>query len=149
MTKADIVKFLDAQPILILTTMDAKNTPQTRALINIRNKDISPYLVEYFKTHDRILLMTNTHSDKIAEMKNNDTASLYAYDNEYKGLSLTGRVIEILDEDIKDIIWNDALLHYYPDGRHGGDFSVIEFIPQTFKTYDGSNHFAKTSGNVE
>jgi general stress protein 26 len=148
MNKKEVLNFFDNQPVLILSTIDADGAPQTRALVNIRNKNISPNLQEYFAGNERILMMTNTSTDKIQEMKSNSAASLYAYDNEFNGFGLTGDVIEILDEEVKDAIWDESLLHYYPSGRNGGDFSIIEFIPKKFKTYKGTN-FDKTMGDVE
>lgn len=148
MNKKEALKIFDNQQIVILSTIGADGAPQTRALINIRNKNISPNLVDYFKKTDRMFLMTNTHTDKIAQMKKNNLASLYTYDNEFNGTLLTGTVTEILDDEIKDAIWDDSMVHYYPGGRHGGDFSIIEFIPETFKTYRGSD-FHKEQGNIK
>ena len=147
MNKTEILNFFDNQHIVILSTI-RDGVPQTRALINIRNKNISPHLVELFKTDNRMLLMTNTHTDKIAEMHKNPNASLYAFNTDFDGVTLTGTVVELTDDETLDAIWDESLLHYYPGGRHGGDFSVIEFIPENFKTYRGSN-FKKTSGNVK
>ncbi|MDR1337929.1 MAG: pyridoxamine 5'-phosphate oxidase family protein [Rickettsiales bacterium] len=147
MTKKEALRFFDNQPIVILSTIGPDGTPQTRALVNVRNKNISPNLIEYFKKTDRIFLMTNTHTDKIREMHVNPAASIYMYDNEFNGMLLTGAVAEITDDKIKDAIWDDSLTHYYPSGRRGGDFSVIEFVPKTFKTYNGAD-FHKEQGDV-
>jgi general stress protein 26 len=148
MNTKEALRFFDNQPVVILSTIGPNGAPQTRALVNIRNKNISPNLVEYFKTTDRIFLMTNTHTDKIGQMHANSAASLYAYDNEFNGMLLTGGVAEITDEKIKDAIWDDSLTRYYPGGRRGGDFSVIEFAPKTFKTYRGAD-FHKEQGDIK
>ena len=47
MKKSEILKFFDTQRAVILTTMNG-DVPETRALHNIRNRQVSPYLVEYF-----------------------------------------------------------------------------------------------------
>ena len=148
MTIKEVLSFYDNQPIVILSTLGLDGNPQTRALVNIRNKNISPNLTEYFKNTNRILLMTNTHSDKIGEIAKNGASSLYMYDNEFNGLSLTGTMTEITDDETKDAIWDESLRMYYPDGRHGGDFSIIEFTPKTFKSYRGTD-FTKKSGPVK
>ncbi len=147
MEKKEILSFFDAQPILILSTLGLDGSPQTRALVNIRNKNIAPQLQNHFKKTDRIMLMTNTHTDKIKEIRANSNASLYAYDNQYNGMLLTGTVSEVTDEAVKDDIWDHSFVMYYPDGRHGGDFSVIEFTPKNFKTYSGVG-FVKKKGDV-
>ncbi|MCL2338403.1 MAG: pyridoxamine 5'-phosphate oxidase family protein [Proteobacteria bacterium] len=158
MNKSEILKFLDAQAIVILTTMNHPSPdglrvaggtqPETRALINIRNATIAPHLTAYFKKHDRILLITNTHTDKIKQIRKNPTAALYTFDDKWSGMLLTGRAIEITDAETINALWDDSWKMYYPDGRDGGDFSVIEFVPENFKSYSGAN-FEKKSGRVE
>lgn len=147
MTKTDVLNFIDAQPILILTTM-SEAQPETRALINIRNQNIAPHLTEYFRAHDRILLITNTHSDKIKQVRINPTAALYAYSAQWAGLLLTGKIEEITDSETINALWDESWKMYYPDGRDGGDFSVLEFIPENFKSYSGEN-FEKKSGKID
>ena len=147
MKLSEILKFMDAQTILTLTTMNGSQ-PETRALINIRNTNIAPHLTPYFKKHDRILLITNTHTDKLKQIRANPTAALYAYDDKWSGMLLTGRAVEITDSETKNALWDDSWKMYYPDGRDGGDFSIIEFIPENFKSYSGEN-FGKQSGKVE
>ena len=147
MTKTEILKVLDNRSFVILTTMNG-NMPESRALVNIRSTVIAPHLAEYFKKNDRILFMTNTHSDKIGQIRANPTASLYMYDDGFSGLLLTGRITEVTDSATINALWDDSWKMYYPDGRDGGDFSVLEFFPENFKTYSGTN-FEKTKGRVE
>ncbi|MDR2030008.1 MAG: pyridoxamine 5'-phosphate oxidase family protein [Puniceicoccales bacterium] len=146
MTKSEILSFLDAQTILTVTTMNGEQ-PETRALINIRNKNIAPHLTHYFKKNDRIFFITNTQTDKIVQIRKNPKANVYAYDNNFSGLLLIGEIKEITDKDIIDILWDDSWKMYYPGGKDGGDFSLLEFIPKQFKNYNG-NGFVKTSGAV-
>jgi len=147
MTKTEILSFLDNRPFVILTTMNGE-IPESRALVNIRNQAIAPHLTEYFKNTDRILFMTNTHTDKIEQIRENPIASLYMYNDEFGGLLLTGRITEITDSATINAIWDDSWKMYYPDGRDGGDFSVLEFFPENYKTYSGVN-FKKTKGRVK
>ena len=148
MTKSEILKFTDAQAILMLTTMNG-NQPETRALINIRNANIAPHLADYFARSDRMFFITNTHTDKIKQIRANNIANVYAFSNEFSGLLLTGNIKEITERSVIDALWDDSWRMYYPDGKDGGDFSLLEFTPQNFKLYDGKNGFAKTSGKVE
>ncbi|MDR0367197.1 MAG: pyridoxamine 5'-phosphate oxidase family protein [Rickettsiales bacterium] len=146
MTKAGMLSFIDAQHILMLTTMNGLQ-PETRALINIRNKRIAPHLVKYFKNNDRILFITNTHADKISQIRKCSAANLYAYDDNFNGLLLIGEVEEITDADTVNSLWDDSWKMYYPDGKDGGDFSVLEFNPRRFKSYSG-NGFVKNKGTI-
>jgi general stress protein 26 len=135
MDKSKILAFLDRQSVLMLSTIGASGAPETRALINIRNEKIAPHLVEFFKHDDRILVITNTHSDKIGQIRANGIASLYAYDQQFNGLLLVGKVREVSDAATKGALWDDSWKMYYPDGKEGGDFSVLEFMPESYKSY--------------
>jgi len=146
MTGQEIISFIDAQPILILTTMNGAE-PETRAMINIRDANIAPHLTEYFKNNNQILFITNTSTDKIKQIRANDTANIYAYDNNFSGLLLTGQIREITDTATIDALWDDSWKMYYPDGKNGGDFSVLEFEPKEYKSYSGHD-FKKTNGPV-
>jgi general stress protein 26 len=147
MKKSEILSFIDSQTILALTTMNG-DQPETRALINIRNPNIAAHLTGYFKKCDRILFITNTHTDKIAQIRKNSIANIYSYTNNFSGLLLMGEIKEITDKDTVNSLWDDSWNMYYPDGKDGGDFSVLEFIPKKFKHYNG-NGFVKTSGEIE
>jgi len=147
MTQSEIRSFMDAQHVVMLTTMNGEQ-PETRALINLRNRNIAPHLEKYFKDNDRILFITNTHTDKIAQIRKSRVANVYAYDTAFSGLLLTGEILEITDTETVHAVWDDSFMKYYPDGRDGGDFSVIEFIPKRFKSYNG-NGFVKTQGSME
>jgi general stress protein 26 len=147
MTKSEILSFLDAQPVLMLTTMNG-GQPETRAMINIRNTNIAPHLAKYFQDNDRILFITNTHTDKISQVRRSGIANIYAYDNTFSGLLLIGEIAEIADTDTTRALWDASWTSYYPAGCDGGDFSVLEFMPQQFKSYNG-NGFVKAKGAVE
>ncbi|MCL2331688.1 MAG: pyridoxamine 5'-phosphate oxidase family protein [Proteobacteria bacterium] len=134
MNIAEILNFLDAQQIYTLATL-ADGVPVMRALINIRHPEIAPHLVGFFKKDNRILMITNTHSDKIAQIRAHSAASLYAYTAGYDGMLLTGKVREVTESATKNALWDDSWKMYYPAGRDGGDFSVLEFIPETYKFY--------------
>ncbi len=143
MKKSEILNFFDTQRVVILTTMNG-DRPETRALTNIRNRQVSPYLVEYFAQNNRILLVTSTSSDKIQQIRKNPVAVLYAFDPPSQAIMLSGKIFEVLDTETKDIVWRDSFISYFPSGRDGGDFSVLEFIPETYKLYGG-----KEKGSVE
>ena len=145
MTKKEIVKFIDGRTIIMLGTLDC-GTPAQRALINIRNENIAPHLKSYFADSDRLLLITNTSSDKIGQIRTNPSASLYCYDDSFNGLMLAGTVREVLDTATRDVLWDDSWKMYYPDGKDGGDFSVLEFMPESYKFY---KEFNVSKGRIE
>jgi general stress protein 26 len=146
MNKTEILKFLDAQNIIILCTLDTDGAPESRALINIRNSKIAPHLTEFFRSDNRILMITNTSSAKIRQIRENADASLYMFNDKFSGLLLKGKIHEILDAKTRDALWDDSWKMYYPDGKDGGDFSVLELVPETFKSYA---NFSVTKGKIE
>jgi general stress protein 26 len=99
----------------------------------------------YFKANRRFLITTNTSSEKIAQIRSDTSASLYAYDQAFNGLLLLGRVAEATDTETKDALWDDSWKLYYPGGKDGGDFSVLEFSPETYKSY---SNFSVKKGKV-
>ncbi|MCL1785741.1 MAG: pyridoxamine 5'-phosphate oxidase family protein [Alphaproteobacteria bacterium] len=134
MTKSDAIKFMDGRHVVMLATLN-DGAPDMRALINIRNGAIAPHLSDYFKGDDRLLFITNTSSNKIGQIRANSRAAVYGYDDAFNGLTLSGTVHEITDSETKDALWDDSWKMYYPDGKDGGDFSVLEFIPENYKFY--------------
>lgn len=150
MNKKDILKFFDNSPIVILATVDG-DAPHVRAVVNPRNENIAPNLRDWFADNDRLLFFTNTHSDKIAQIRKNGAAALYAYDAAFSGIELTGDCLEITDESQRKLIWDKCIANgqfavCYPEGY--GDFSLIEFIPKKFKSYIGAK-LEKSSGEVK
>ena len=139
MTKNEIIKFTDGRTIVMLGTINSAGVPEIRGLINIRHHKIAPHLTEYFKRDDRLLFITNTSSEKIGQIRANPNASLYCFDDAYNGLLLMGRVAEVTDAETRNTLWDDTWKIYYPDGRDGGDFSVLEFVPESYKSYHEFN----------
>ncbi len=147
MTIKEILKFFDAQDVLLLTTMNG-DIPETRAMNNIRNPKMARHLKKYFAENDRILITTNTGSDKVAQVHKNPTANIYVFDKSFNGLLLNGKIRKITDRETIEALWTFSWNMYYPGGRDGGDFTVLEFIPETFKSYKGFG-FVKKIGKVE
>jgi general stress protein 26 len=148
MKKSEVLAFLDKQNDFILNTINLEGVPESRALINIRNPRIAPHLKEFFKNDGRIFIITNTHSDKIPQIRKNNAASVYLFDQQYNGLLLLGKVREVLDVKTKHTLWDDSWKSYYPGGKDDKDFSVLEFVPESFKSYSGSD-FAKEKGKIQ
>ena len=147
MNLSQILKFIGMQQIFMLATNGQGGAaPQMRAVINIRHPEIAPHLVEFFEKDNRIMIITNTSSDKIGQIRANNAASLYAYDAAYNGLLLIGKVAEVTDSATRDALWDDSWKMYYPDGKDGGDFSVLQFTPESYKFY---HEFSVERGEVK
>jgi general stress protein 26 len=105
-----------------LSTVNSEGAPETRAMINLHNKEIAPHLQEFFAQAPagEIYFITNTASAKMAQIAKNNKASVYLYNAQtYEGIILLGTVGEVTEQKIKDIFWDDSWKIYYPAGKDG------------------------------
>lgn len=122
-----------------LTTMDERGFPQTRAVDNLRSKERFPKLAKLFKNHEDdfwVLFSTNTSSAKVAQITKNHVASVYYCDpREFRGLMLGGLIEIVTDPDLKEAIWHDYWVKYYPGGINDPDYAVLSLFPREAKYY--------------
>ncbi len=137
MNKQEILDFIKAQTFVTLASINEGGFPESRMLVNLQNPAIAPHLTEYFAAHDHVLyLMTNTHSEKIAQLAKNPKASLYYADTgDFRGMLLTGEITKVSSGEIKRALWHKSWEVYYSGGLEGGDFSVLCFTPERYKFY--------------
>ncbi|MDR0704313.1 MAG: pyridoxamine 5'-phosphate oxidase family protein [Planctomycetaceae bacterium] len=124
-----------------LTTIDRNGFPSTRAMLNLRNKQQYPHLVESYKTESNplaVYLTTNTSSEKIEEIMENRNACLYyCHPETFHGILLQGTIEHVTDKIFKQKIWQDGWEIYYPKGEE--DYSVLRFVPNRLKIYSNFN----------
>ena len=123
-----------------LATINTDGTPEVRAMINLRHKDIAPHLQDFFAKQPLmdIYFTTNTSSSKIKHLAKNNKASVYLYDAKtFEGILLLGTIAEVIDAKIKDTFWHDSWKMYYPAGKDGGDYSILKFTLSAYKFYTG------------
>ena len=127
-----------------LTTIDAKGYPQTRAMLNLRNKKQYPKLIPFFEKQDEftIIFTTNTSSTKITDIKTNSAVSVYYCDPEsWRGVMFGGDVEIVDDMKFKQEVWYDGWTQYYPKGYDDPDHTVLKLIPTIAKGWAGSMTF--------
>jgi general stress protein 26 len=131
--------FENSEICCYLTTLNSKNLPETRAMMNLRNRALFPNLVDFFKNHNDDFLIyfsTNTSSPKVNQIKNNSNVCVYISNpKEYKGCMLCGRINIINDQNIKNSLWQDNWTIYYPGGMTDTDYTVLELKPKLLKVY--------------
>ncbi len=122
-----------------LTTINNENLPETRAMMNLRNRSLYPNLVNFFKDHNDDFLIyfsTNTSSTKINQIKNNPNVSVYfSNPKEYKGCMFCGKINIVTDQSIKKSLWQDNWTMYYPGGMTDNDYTILELKPKLLKVY--------------
>jgi len=134
-----IKAFKKTSQIVCLSTLNLEKFPETRAMLNINNTEAFPHLKGAIKENDpAVYFTTNTSSPKIKQIAKNRKASVYFSDNlNFEGLLLIGAVKEIKEAKTKELFWTDGWKIYYPKGKDGGDYSILKFVPESYKFYCG------------
>ena len=135
-----ILALMQESETAILTTIDENGYPQTRAMLNLRNKKQYPSLEKLFEENNSSILIyftTNTSSNKMKQINNNSKVSVYyCKPNEWRGL-MAGGIIEIVNEnEIKKKIWQDNWTMYYSKGYNDPDYTILKLKPKTLKLYN-------------
>lgn len=143
-----IIELMEISKACYLTTIDENNLPQTRAMMNLRNSSQYPAFVPVFKKHNTDFLIyfsTNTSSNKVRQIKNNQNVSVYySKPDEWLGLMLGGKIEIITDPGIKKLLWQDNWTMYYPGGVPDDDYTVLQFKPDILKLYHRLQFFTLT-----
>jgi general stress protein 26 len=113
--------------IVMLANMDLDGYPHVRAMIKIENEGL-----------DTIWMITNTSSDKIAQLEKDTRACLYFVDLEkWMGLTLVGAIEMLRDEESRKRCWREGFEKYYPRGVDDPDYTVLRFTTSWGKYYHG------------
>jgi general stress protein 26 len=133
------IQLMEMAPMAYLTTIDPLGWPQTRAMLNLRNRDQFHGLGGYFKNHKDDLLVlfgTNTSSNKVAHIRNNPRVSVYyCKPLDFRGLMLGGKAEIVTEGPIKEEIWQEGWTYYYPEGVKDSDYTVIALHPEMGRYY--------------
>lgn len=117
--------------IVMLANIDEHGYPHVRAMIKMENEGL-----------DTIWMTTNTSSDKIAQLGQQNKACLYFVDMErWMGLTLVGTVEMLSDEESRKRCWREGFEKYYPQGIDDPDYTVLRFSTSWGKYYHGLKKF--------
>jgi general stress protein 26 len=132
--KEGIVKGLELanrSNIVILANVDMDGYPHARAMIKMENEGLAT-----------IWMTTNTSSEKITQLQNENRVCLYFVDFEqWMGLSLVGTIEMLQDSDSRKRCWRDGFEKYYPQGIDDPDYTVLRFTTKWGKYYHGLKKF--------
>jgi general stress protein 26 len=113
--------------IVMLANIDLDGYPHVRAMIKIENEGL-----------DTIWMITNTSSDKIAQLEKDTKACLYFVDlQKWMGLTLVGSIEMLRDEESRKRCWREGFEKYYPRGIDDPDYTVLRFTTSWGKYYHG------------
>jgi general stress protein 26 len=126
--KKEIVEVVRVCEVAFVSTINLDNFPETRALINALNMEIDDKLEIYFAS--------DANAPKVEQVKKNNCASLYYYNEGImKNMILFGKLEIVTDKTLKDKLWRDDFLQYYKNGKDDEQYGVLKFIPTGYKYY--------------
>ena len=148
--KQSSLELMAAAEVVYLATVDSNGFPQVRAMLNLRNGDNYPGLVDVFDNHDgdfMLYLTTNTSSAKMDQIRASSKATVYFCNpGKFHGLMLAGEIEIITEQKIKNKLWQDGWERYYPSGVDDPDYTILSFQPAFAKGWYKSNTFGLTFG---
>jgi len=133
----ECLEMMERCSFVYLATIDYKGFPSTRAMLNLKNKEQYPHLLEMYNEEENpltVYMTTNTSSEKIKEIAENGKACLYFCEaGTFHGIMLQGTIEHVTDKEFRKKVWQKGWEMYYPKGDE--DYSVLRFIPHKLKTY--------------
>ena len=139
------LQLMETSKAAYLTTIDAEGYPHTRAMFNLRNKELWPKLVPMFSEHKEdymIIFTTNTSSSKTPQLRANPKASVYYCEPDGgKGFMVNGDIEIVTDSEFKRSLWHDGWKKYYPKGYDDTEYTVLRIYPSLVKGWTRSRPF--------
>ena len=136
---------METAEAVYLTTIDSDGFPQTRAMVNLRNKKQFGALAKVFEGHREdflIYLSTNNSSPKMGQIRANSKVSLYFCNpGEFHGLMLRGNIEVVTDQEIKRQIWQDGWEIYHAGGVDDPEYTILRLLPTFAKGWSGQGPF--------
>lgn len=140
--RAEALDLLERAEIALVTTIDAEGRPNTRAMFNLRNRQMFPDIGGKLSGPSfETCFTTNTASPKLAEISRNPMVSAYyCLPGEWRGLMLGGDMEILAAGARRDDIWMPEWVRYYPAGRDDPDHTVLALRPTRVKYYHQMQH---------
>jgi general stress protein 26 len=142
------LQLMEIAKSVILTTIGSEGYPETRAMLNLRNKKQFPKAAPFFAESDNefmVLFSTNTSSPKMKDVESNKAVSVYYCDQEempWRGVMLGGEIEIITDMNLKRELWQEGWEIYYPEGGPDDpDYTVLRVLPKFAKGWNQNHTF--------
>ena len=139
------LQLMETSKAAYLTTIDSEGYPHTRAMFNLRNKEMWPKLIPMFSKHQKdfmIVFTTNTSSSKVPHLQVNPKVSVYYCNpDSWRGFMVNGDIEIVKDSELKRSIWHEGWEKYYPKGYDDPDHTVLRLFPKLAKGWTGNQTF--------
>lgn len=127
-------------PSVILTTLDEKGLPWSRAMLNLWNAELYPSLQGLFAESSEkleVYFTTNTSSGKVKDIERNPNVAVYYHRPEqWWGLMLGGTLKIEKNQSVKTAFWQPSWSLYCPGGSEDEDYTILRFRPTTGRLYN-------------
>ncbi len=121
-----IGKIIDKSATGFISYVDEDGFPVTKAMLKPRKRT----------GIKEIWFSTNTSSNKVKYLKQNNKASIYFMDKRYfRGVSLLGTVEVLETAEAKEMIWQAGDELFYPKGVTDPDYCVLKFTAHKGRYY--------------
>ncbi len=102
----DVIKkskdLVEKSEIALLGSINQTGFPNIKAMLNLRGEGL-----------EKIWFSTNTSSNRVKQLLENDKACVYYHTNDdYMGLMLTGKIKVMNDEESKKLLWFEGFEKY-------------------------------------
>lgn len=150
MTEAEIREacreLMETVPTAYFTVIDGDGYPRTRAMLNLRNREMyAPQAHLYADHQDDFMtyITTNTSSRKRHEIEANPKVAVYYCQPEvFHGVLLLGDIEIVGDPSIKEALWAEGWERYYTTGRPDDpDYTVLRLFPRLVNGWHESRKF--------
>lgn len=126
MKEETLEKLIEKAGTSFISYIDDEGYPVTKAMLKPRKRN----------GIKEIWFSTNTSSNKVKFLRNNDKASVYFVDKRFfRGLSLIGNVEILETAEAKESIWQDGDEIYYKKGVTDSDYCVLKFTATRGRFY--------------
>jgi general stress protein 26 len=147
--KSEILAFckqvVEKSKFAYLTTINELGEPETRAMLNLYNREMYPALQSVLPFSPfEIYFTTNTSSEKMQQIENNVKSCVYfIIESEWNGIMFNGEIEIVTDAVTKKKIWQDEWVRYYPGtgGYQNTDYSVLKFTGKYLKGWNDREKF--------
>jgi len=131
-TRACLDVMREAEAVVV-TTLDERGSPCSRAMFNLRRETQFPTLREIFRSGDDRLLVylsTNTSSEKVKHIGRDPRVSLYyCLPGRTTGVMLAGQVRVVDERAVKRAVWQPGWEIYFPAGPTDADYTILRLHP--------------------
>jgi len=135
------INVVEKSKFAYLTTINEQGEPETRAMLNLYNREQYPSLQKVLPFPPFVIYFTtNTSSEKMKQIaRDSRSCSYFIIESEWEGVMLNGDIEIVADGGIKKEIWQDEWVMYYPGtaGYQNPDYSILKLTAKYMKGWNG------------